>query len=71
MGRKSEKEKKYDAILEKHAQWVKSNTKCVSFRLVITSDEDKAIYEHIMKQNNKTDYFRRLVKEDMEKNKES
>ncbi len=68
MGRKSDKERKYDAILEKHAQWVKSNTKCVSFRLVITSDEDKALYEHIMKQENKTEYFRTLVKKDMEQN---
>lgn len=70
MGRKSDKERKYDAILEKHAQWVKSNTKCVSFRLVITSDEDKALYEHIMKQENKTEYFRALVKKDMEQNED-
>lgn len=69
MGRKSEKEKKHEILLQQRAKWVKENTKTISIRFIMTYDEDKTVYEHVMKQRNKTEYFRRLVMKDIEDSK--
>lgn len=49
--------------------WKKENTRAFSFRLINNLDQD--LIDWVGSQPNRTDYFRRLIREDMEKQKKA
>ena len=53
-------------LAEKNRQaWRKTNTKLINIRLSVNTDKD--IIEYLDKVENKTDYLRTLIRQDMKK----
>lgn len=62
----TEKQKK-KAFYEQTAKWNKNHTRCINVRFNAATDKD--ILERLDQVENKTDYIRKLIQQDIENNK--
>lgn len=59
---------KKEAILQSQAKWKKANTRAITLRFFLASDAD--VLAAIDGKSNKTDYIRRLIRKDIEEERE-
>lgn len=59
---------KSDAQKRANLKYIAKSTKTVNLRFMINTEADRILYEHLMSQENKNGYVKRLIREDMERN---